>query len=174
MNGYTYINVTGQDTINLNATSNSLTINASGGINLTTNPVTNTLTINTDATFTVNDLVVTNTLNLTPSNLGSLDNVVIGNITPRQGTFTTLTALSTVTMNPANANIILSPTGTGTVIINPGTTGTIDNSEIGSILPAAATFTNVTITSLQQTDPASAVTKSYATALSVAYGVAMS
>mgnify|MGYP006274417037 CR=1 FL=1 len=35
------------------------------------------------------------------------------------GSFTTLTASSTVTLSPANANVTMSPTGTGLVAINP-------------------------------------------------------
>jgi hypothetical protein len=39
----------------------------------------------------------------------------------------TITAQSTVTFNPSNANISIQPTGTGTVTINPASTGSISN-----------------------------------------------
>jgi len=174
MNGYTYISVSGQNTIGLNYSNNTLNLVASGGINLTTNSTTQTLTINTSSNFSVSDLNVTNSLTLNPVNIGSIDNVSIGSITPRIGVFSTLVATGAVTFNPANANITISPIGSGTLIINPATTGSINNVNIGSTVPAAGTFTNVTITSLQQSNAASAVTKGFATALAAAYGVALS
>ena len=70
----------------------------------------------------------------------------IGSTTPNSAVFTTLQANSTVTLNPANANISLQPTGTGTVTINPATTGTIDNMIIGGTTPAAGNFTTITTT----------------------------
>jgi hypothetical protein len=47
-------------------------------------------------------------------------------------------------MNPANATIQISPTGTGTLTINPATAGTINNMAIGGATPAAGAFTTVT------------------------------
>jgi hypothetical protein len=48
-----------------------------------------------------------------------------------------------ININPANAQVDLSPTGTGTVRINPATTGSMNNVTIGGTTPAAGTFTNV-------------------------------
>ena len=72
------------------------------------------------------------------------------------------------------ASVTISPSGTGTVIIAPATTGSIDNITIGASTASTGRFTNVTITSLQQTNNSSAITKGYAVALSAAYGVALS
>jgi hypothetical protein len=47
-------------------------------------------------------------------------------------------------MNPANASIQISPTGTGTLTVNPATAGTINNMAIGGTTPAAGAFTTVT------------------------------
>jgi hypothetical protein len=47
-------------------------------------------------------------------------------------------------MNPANATIQISPTGTGTVTINPATAGTINNMAIGGTTPTTGAFTTVT------------------------------
>jgi hypothetical protein len=47
-------------------------------------------------------------------------------------------------MNPANATIQISPTGTGTVTINPATSGTINNMAIGGTTPTTGAFTTVT------------------------------
>ena len=144
MNGYTYLEVSGQDTINLNASNNVLNVVGSNGISVTTNAATNTLTFNTGNSIT--DLIVTNSLTVNPITPGAMNNVVIGATTPKAGTFTTLTATSTVTFNPADATITLSPTGTGTVIISPATTGSMNNVNIGSTTPAAATFTTLSVT----------------------------
>ena len=48
--------------------------------------------------------------------------------------------------SPANKNITLSPSGTGTVTVNPATTGAIDNVVIGATTPKAITGTTVTAT----------------------------
>lgn len=59
---------------------------------------------------------------------------------------TTLSASSTVTLNPANASVTISPTGTGTVTVAPNTAGTLNNIAIGGTTAAAGTFTNLTAT----------------------------
>jgi len=50
-------------------------------------------------------------------------------------------------MNPANATIQISPTGTGTLTVNPATVGTMNNMAIGGTTPAAGAFTTLSITS---------------------------
>lgn len=68
-----------------------------------------------------------------------------GPIQATTGTFgSTVTANSTVSMSPANANITISPTGTGTVAISP--TGTLTMSPTGAltISPTAASSINNT------------------------------
>jgi hypothetical protein len=57
-----------------------------------------------------------------------------------------LSALGAVSLSPANANVVLSPTGTGLVTINPATAGAMDNVVIGALTPAAGTFTTLGIT----------------------------
>jgi len=47
-------------------------------------------------------------------------------------------------MNPANATIQISPTGTGTLTVNPATAGTINNMVIGGTTAAAITGTTIT------------------------------
>lgn len=59
---------------------------------------------------------------------------------------TTAVFSGAVTMSPANANVTISPTGTGTVTINPATAGSLNNITIGGTTAAAATFTNLTVT----------------------------
>ena len=55
----------------------------------------------------------------------------------------TLTANSTVGLSPNNAAVTISPTGTGTVTINPATAGTINNMVIGGTTASAGTFTQI-------------------------------
>ena len=49
-----------------------------------------------------------------------------------------------ININPANAQVDLSPTGTGIVRINPATAGTMNNMVIGGTTPLAITGTTIT------------------------------
>jgi hypothetical protein len=48
--------------------------------------------------------------------------------------------------NPANKNVSIAPTGTGTATINPATAGTINNMSIGATTPAAGKFSTLEAT----------------------------
>ena len=93
----------------------------------------------------------------------TLNNTAIGQITPREGRFTVLTAsnftiLTTFTatsavtfsgsalFNPVDQNIVIQPNGTGTFILNPGSVGSIDNTNIGINSPRSGVFTNLQAT----------------------------
>ena len=52
-----------------------------------------------------------------------------------------------ININPANAQVAISPTGTGSVAINPATAGTMNNMVIGGTTPLAITGTTITATS---------------------------
>jgi len=56
----------------------------------------------------------------------------------------TLSVATNIT--PANAAVAISPTGTGTVTLNPATASTINNMSIGATTALAGRFTNVTLT----------------------------
>ena len=56
----------------------------------------------------------------------------------------TLSVATNIT--PANAAVSISPTGTGTVTINPATASTINNTSIGATTALAGRFTSVTTT----------------------------
>jgi len=91
-----------------------------------------------------------------------IENANIGVRQPGTGQFTILTAttfnvnaftvtgaftvLGAVKMDPVNANVEISPTGTGTVTISAGNVGNIDNMIIGNNVPRPATFTNLQAT----------------------------
>lgn len=80
---------------------------------------------------------------IAPATAGSLDNMVIGGATPLAATVTALTATSSVALSPANKNVVISPTGTGVVTLNPATAGTLDNIKIGSVTPLAVAATTL-------------------------------
>ncbi len=54
-----------------------------------------------------------------------------------------LTVGGALSVTPANANVTLSPTGTGTVTIAPATAGAMNNVVIGASTPLAGTFTTL-------------------------------
>lgn len=78
----------------------------------------------------------------------------IGNTTAGSAEFTTLTASGAVTLNPPNFNVDLSPTGAGTVniqpvgglLVNPTSVGSMNNVSIGGSTPQPGTFTALTST----------------------------
>jgi hypothetical protein len=51
-----------------------------------------------------------------------------------------------ININPANSQVDLSPTGTGTVRINPATASSMNNVVIGATTPLAITGTTITAT----------------------------
>ena len=88
----------------------------------------------------------TGVLTMSSGAAGTLNNVSLGQSTPLAVTSTTLTATGTVSLSPANADVTLSPTGTGVVTLNPAASGTIDNIAIGGTTRAAGAFTTATAT----------------------------
>lgn len=54
-----------------------------------------------------------------------------------------VTDVGGLSVTPANQNVVLSPTGTGVVTINPGTLGTMDNVTVGGTTKAAGSFTTI-------------------------------
>lgn len=117
--------------------------NTDGAITITTAPNAITFSLENIANLNVNNTFTANTVEVS-----SFNNVNIGTLVPLSGTFTELTATGAVSAVSNNQQISLAPAGTGTVVINPTTTGTINNVAIGasSIRPAtvAALTTNST------------------------------
>lgn len=56
-----------------------------------------------------------------------------------------ITANAGISASPSNANITLSPSGTGTVTINPASTGSLNNVTIGGTTAANGTFNTITV-----------------------------
>lgn len=66
---------------------------------------------------------------------------ITGNTSISTGTFTA--SGGAVTLSPASANVVISPSGTGLVTISPNTAGTMNNIVIGGSTPLAGTFTTL-------------------------------
>ena len=133
--------VTGQSTLTSDFVFSKINFaNTDGSLIITTNATSNTLTLYLTS---ISNLSVTGTFVINPTTGGNIGNTHIGNIINRAGTFTELTATGTVTMSDGNQQITMSPTGTGTVTINPATTGAINNVTIGASLPRAGTFSSL-------------------------------
>jgi len=56
-----------------------------------------------------------------------------------------IVANSGVSLNPANANVVISPTGTGVVTIAPATAGSINNVNIGATTAGNITANTITV-----------------------------
>jgi len=95
----------------------------------------------------------TGTIIINPATTGNIDNTNIGATTAATGRFSTLTTTSTTTLSPANANVLIQPTGTGTVSITPATAGTINNVSIGATTATTGRFTTVQSTVASGTAP---------------------
>jgi hypothetical protein len=105
-----------------------------GGAIITTNNGNVTITPPTGGQTVVANLAISGTTstftgNITSGNVtitgGNITNVTIGGTS--NATLTSLTDTGNLTANGTNATISFQPTGTGTVTINPSTTGTISN-----------------------------------------------
>lgn len=122
-------NVSIGGTVPLNATFTNLTaggnLNISGaGLDLPIVPLTGLVTIGSGLT-------------------GSINNVSVGATTPRTGAFTSLSAQTSLTFASANQTVSIVPTGTAQ--INSGALGSINNTAVGTTVPASGRFTSITI-----------------------------
>ena len=102
---------------------------------------------------------------------GGLQETPVGNIGRSSGAFTTLAANSTVTLNPANNNVQITPTGTGTLTIQPATEGTMNNVAIGASTAASGAFTTLSASGDTTITSATASTDTTTGALVVSGGV---
>jgi hypothetical protein len=109
--------------------------------------------LNTDSLVIGTYLSVTNGLVTIASKTetpGTMNNVVIGNITPKDGTFinlqsTNFNLLGNLSSSGENSVISLTPTGgSSSVIINHVGAGSINNMTIGQTVPRAGNFTVLT------------------------------
>lgn len=135
-----------------------LRANGTGSIFIPDNlTVTNSITFNTTTNNQSYTTTGAGTITITSGTTGSINNIQIGNSTRASGAFTTLDANSTVGLSPANANVTISPTGTGTVSMAPATAGNINNMNIGASTRGTGAFTTLDANSTVGLSPANAI-----------------
>ena len=133
--------VVGQTTLSSDFVFSKIKVaNTDNSIAITTNYTTNTLTFNVT---NIANLNITGQFNINPVASGTINNVAIGVINPKAGTFSQLTATGFVNITDGNQQVNISPTGNGTVTINPATTGNIDNVAIGANVTRSGTFSQL-------------------------------
>lgn len=128
--------------------SGSLTLG--GSLDLSTPPAIGGTTANTitGTTITANTKFVGTNFDASGSGGGALRNASATSILQwGGGGGVNLTLDGAFNMNPANYNISIAPTGTGTLTVNPATAGTMNNMAIGGSTPAAGAFTTLSATS---------------------------
>jgi hypothetical protein len=88
----------------------------------------------------------TGTVSISPSTTGNINNARIGFVTPRTATVSSLGANGHVELSTLQS-INISPTGTGTISVNPTVVGFVNNVIFGATTPASARFTTIELTS---------------------------
>ena len=137
------IQVPGQTELTPNFILTKLTVsNTDSAVTITTSTDTLSLSLQYLANLTVTNSFTANTITVS-----NFNNANIGGSTPVDGTFTQLTTTGAVSAVSTNQQISLAPTGTGTVTINPATTGTINNVVIGAASSKSATVAALTLNS---------------------------
>ncbi len=114
------------------------------------------------------------TVTMAPATTGSINNVNIGATTRGTGAFTTLAANSTVSLTPSNAGVTISPTGSGNVVINPATAGTIDNVAIGNTTRGGGSFTVLNANNTVSFTAGSSSTSTSSGTLQISGGIGLS
>jgi hypothetical protein len=140
------INVAGA-TITTNV-GNDLLITPAGGKTI----IANLDIAGTGSTFTGN--IVSGNITIVG---GTINGVPIGNVAPSTGEFTSIVDTGPLTANGANAAISFQPTGTGSVTINPATTGSISNMAGSFTTLASSGATTLAATSATSLTTANAV-----------------
>ena len=121
-----------------------------GTLDLSTPPAIGGTTANTitGTTITANTKFVGSYLDASGSGGGALRTSSSASVLQwGAGGGVNLTLDGAFNMNPANATIQISPTGTGTLTVNPATAGTMNNMAIGGSTPLAGAFTTLSATS---------------------------
>jgi len=144
ISNFTSITSPSQPTLTSSFILENLNINSVGSnIGITTNASTNSINFNLNS---LKGLTVTSSISATLPVLSSINNVIIGANTAKAGTFTTISNTGAVNLIPYNTNVVASPSGTGTITVNPTVAGTINNTYIGVTTPRTAKFSALDIT----------------------------
>lgn len=145
-------------TVTSNGTHYVITNNQGGPISVTAGTFSSTATFNSTVSMSPANANVTISpsgtgtvtvspaggLTLNPGTVSNINNTNVGGTTRGTGAFTTLDANSTVGLSPANNSVTISPTGTGTVTMAPGTAGNINNMNVGASTRGTGSFTSLT------------------------------
>lgn len=134
INPSTTVSIAPTGVLTINPTAASTINNASVGV--TTPLAGNFTTIGATTRGTIAATTGNFNSTLTVSSGGA---AITGNTSISSGSFTA--SGGAFAASPASANVVLSPTGTGVVTINPATAGTMDNVAVGATTPLAGTFT---------------------------------
>ena len=128
--------LTATSTVTLSPASANVAISPTG---------TGTVTISPAGALTINPTTASNidntAIGVSTAAAGNFSS--IGSTTRGTGLFTTLGANAAVTLSPANANVVMSPTGSGIVTISPATVGAMDNVAIGGSTRRSGAFTTL-------------------------------
>jgi hypothetical protein len=116
----------------------------------------------------------TGTVAIRPNTVGDIDNVNIGANVPWIGAFTQLTTSNSVNMAGNGAVITLNPSGSGSVIINPATLGSINKMSIGASTRSTGAFTTLTADNAVTFNQGTAATSKTSGTLVVTGGVGVS
>ena len=138
------LQVSGQSSLTADFIFSKLNVqNTDESLTISTDTVTNTITVSVSR---IPNLVVTGGLHVNPFQIGSINNTTFGSTVSKSATFLNLTSNGLVNFLSANQQILISPTGTGSVIVSPATAGNIDNITIGASNQQPMTVSSLTVT----------------------------
>lgn len=158
------VSLSGTGTISLTPTGTvTITPSVTGNINNVNIGVITPATGKFTTLETINDVVFGGTGNVTFPTSGSVTIAPLGALSIGTAGQTN-NMVGNITAITTDQLINFSPLGTGTIIINPATAGTLDNVSIGDTIARAGKFTNVTLNSSDEqwgSNRSQAVTKRY-------------
>lgn len=141
--------------------------NGGGGVVATTLTASSTVTLSPANTSVTISPTGTGTVLIQPASTLTIGTAGVSN--PHVGNFVANTSNQTVTLSPAGTGgVTISPSGSATVVMNPTTTGAIDNVTIGSTTAVNVRGTTITATT-QFSGPGTGLTGT-AASLAVAWG----
>lgn len=116
--------------------------NSDNSVDIITDNTTKTLSLILAATPYLN---VTNSISITAIGNSFINNINIGQTTPKSGKFTVLSIANVTTFTGPNITISLQPSGSGTLSLTSTATSSIDKMNIGLSIPSTGNFTQILI-----------------------------
>lgn len=147
----TTLSASGVVTINTTTNNQSYTTTGAGAITITSGTAGNINNMNIGATTAGTGAFTTLSASSTVSGTGFSTYLAsppaIGTTTPSTGSFTTLGATGAITANTTTNNQSYTTTGAGTITLTSGTTGSINNFNIGASTAGTGAFTTLSASS---------------------------